>query len=454
MRRRIFGDELRRNIWFRPTLWVITLGLLALILTATDRRISQHELYEDAPWLFHGGADGARAMLGAIGASMLTVATLAYSIVMLAVVQAANAYSPRILRQYLADTAQQDVLGILMGTFLYNLLVLRMVRVTERGSFVPSLSVNVALLLLLLSIGAFIFFIHHVAHSIEVRHIVGIIQAEAKGLLAEVFPEGLGTPWPGDEPPAVADGVPGVIAAAGGGYVQFIDPDGLLAAVMRAGAVARLERTTGDYVLPGMPLASIWPAEAATDDLTSTLREAFRLGRERTLVQDLHFALRQLSDIALRALSPAVNDPSTAVNCIDVLATVLVEMARRPPVSPYRCGPDGRLRVIARGPTLETALEQAFQQVRHYAATDPACTVRLIEALGEIGLAAASPSARAALWRHVGMVARSADRHLDEPHDRATINDRLARAAEMLGQDMQPLLLDLTAPESAIQATP
>ena len=457
MRLRQVWDDLKTSLWFRPALWVVGLGALALALTNLDENLERFltpDQLSQLTLIFGGGPEGARTLLGAVSASMLTVATLAYSIAMVAIVQTANAFSPRILRHYLGDTVQQHVLGVLMGTFLYCLLVLRVVGRDAPGLFVPTLSITVAVLLALLSLASFIYFIHHVSHSIEVRHIVKIIRQEAEDLFDEVFPETLGRPWTGQRLPCPPSTPPALVRATRPGYIQFIAPSELLGVAHQADLLVRVEPMPGDYVLPGLPLASVWPAEALTEDRADRLRAAFELGSERTLTQDLLFSMRQLSDIALRALSPAVNDPTTAMNCMDVMASLLTQMALHPPVTPYRCDDDGVLRVIARGPTFETMLDQAFNQIRHYAATDLACTWRLLEICGQLGHTAPLPSQRDALWRHVTMVARSADRHLDELHDRVEVNRRLQEAAASLDQDPTEYLLSLKPPESAIQATP
>ncbi len=457
MRLRQLWDDLKTSLWFRPALWVIGLGALALALTSLDENLERFltpDQLSRLSLIFGGGPEAARTLLGAVSASMLTVATLAYSIAMVAIVQTANAFSPRILRHYLGDTVQQHVLGVLMGTFLYCLLVLRVVGRDAPGLFVPTLSITVAVVLALLSLASFIYFIHHVSHSIEVRHIVKIIRQEAEDLFDEVFPETLGRPWPQADPPPLPTTAPALVRATRPGYIQFIAPDEMLAVARDADVLVRLEPMPGDYVLPGLPLASVWPAEKLTERLADSLRGAVEFGSERTLAQDLLFSMRQLSDIALRALSPAVNDPSTAMNCMDVMGSLLTQMALHPPVTPYRCDADGVLRVIARGPTFDSMLDQAFNQIRHYAATDLACTWRLLEVCGQLGHTAPWPGQREALWRHVTMVARSADRHLDELHDRVEVNRRLREAAESLGQDATDYLLSLKPPESAIQAVP
>jgi uncharacterized membrane protein len=441
MRFRKLWDDLASGLWFRPMLWSIGLGLLALILVALDRHLTRTAIQLNLPWLFTGGPESASIILVSIGTTALTVATLTFSIIMVAVVQTANAYSPRILRQYLADTANQDVLGILVGTFVMSLLVLRATTTTADEPFIPSLSVTASIFLALVSIGAFLYFISHVAHSIEVDDIIKLSMGEAEALLPELFPGTLGMAWPGTTAPPLADELGASVVAELGGYIQFIEPAEVLAAAERADVVVRLERLTGEYVLPGMPLAMVWPSTGLTAELTEALQRAVHRGSERTLVQDLYFGVRQISDIALRALSPAVNDPTTAVNCVDALARLLVGLAQRGPISPYRAGSDGTLRVIASGPTFGATLDLAYTQIRHYGVNDFAITLRLIEVCGQIGYVATREEEREALWQHVSMVARGAVARFHEPAEQGAINERLVAAAAVLKREVEPLLL-------------
>lgn len=451
MKLRILWDDLQTSLWFVPTLWIGSLGVLALLLITLDQRLSSLELHRLLPWLFIDGAEGARTMLGSIGTAMLTVATLAFSIIMLAVVQMANAYSPRILRQYLGDTDNQHVLGILIGTFLYSLLVMRVVRSTDENLFVPTLSVTVAILLALLSTAAFVYFVNHVAHSIEVSAVVTAIQRESQEILELLYPNN-GPPLLPDESDAdLLAFAPLTVPSRHSGYIEAVAVEPLLDAAREAKGRVRLERLVGEYVLAGTPLATVWAAPPEQEGLVRAVHGQVTLGRERTMVQDLAYGIRQLSDVALRAISPAVNDPSTAINCIDVLAALLAELLHRAPLSPYYHDAGGTLRLIVPHPTFEALLDSAFNQIRQYAANDYACTLRLLEVCTDLALLATRPSERAALWKHIVMVGRSADRHLHEPWDRDQINHRLRRAAHTLGQEPRALLLEAYVDLAAYQ---
>lgn len=434
-------DRIRTSLWFRPAGWVLLFGALAFVLTAIDNQTGG--VYTDAgiPWYFRGGPDGARTILSIIGSGVLTVTSLTFSIIMVAVVQTANAYSPRILNDYLAEPAHQHVLGILVGTFLYTLLVLWDVRSIEDGVHVPSLSVTFAIILSLVSVGAFIFFIHYVSHSISVGNIVSLIVDESEESLETVFPETLGEGWRGDGDPRVPDGEPATLAADGSGYVTYIDGDRLLAAAAEHDIVVHLEKTIGDYVFHDVPLATVTPAEVLDEDLNERLHDAFQLGKERELRQNFLYGVRQLTDIAVRALSPGINDPSTAEQCIDALVNLIGKLARHTPVSPYRCDDEGNVRIVVRSVTLAEVLQKSFGKMRAYASGDPTTLERLIRACGELGYATNLPADQVALWSQVTMLASVAERSLSEKADREAINEALWQAADILEQDPQPLLL-------------
>lgn len=431
--------SLTSRLWFRPTVWTLVCAALALGLTSLDHRLARSHLLEQLPLAFAGGTASARTILGAIATAILTVTTLTYSIIIVAMVQAANAFSPRVLRQYLADPSQQHALGILIGTFLFNLLSLRAVESTEEATFVPAFSVNVAILLSLAAIGAFIYSINRSANSIRVGQIVSLVMRDTQNEIDRLFPEMIGQPA---EPPADVEdrGERSVVACKHSGYVDRVDGDKLLTVANENEVVVELLRLPGDYVVLGTPIAHVWPADTLDEDLADAILGALNLAKERTMTQDPLYGARQLSDIALRALSSGINDPSTAEHCIDALASLLARLASRDPVSPYRVADGGPARVIANGPTFESMLDMAFSRIRLYAAGDLTCTRRLITACADVGLSAQSATQRDALWTQVQTVARSADRHLAEPVDRAEINACLVDAAERLGREDPPLL--------------
>lgn len=445
MQLRKIWDNWQSSLWFRPILWVIGLALLAVALIVVDRSLEPSaQPLASITWYFSSDPAGARTILGSIATGMLTVTTLAFSIMMVAVVQTANAYSPRILPQYLSDSANQHVLGMLIGTFLYAILVLRAVRSTDEMTFVPLLATNVAVLLAMVSTGAFIYFINHASHSISVSNIIKLISDATMSLIDEetIFPQSAGAPWPISEPPPLPTEAPAVIEADEGGYVVLIEADTLLATAVEAEAVLRLERAIGHYILPGQPLVSVWPMDACDEELSSSVLKAIHLDKQRSLAQDLLFGIHQLSDVAVRALSPGINDPTTAIHCIDTLAALVARWMKHERVSPYRCD-QGNLHLIAPSPTFAEVLDSAYSQIRYYGSGDMDTTLRLLEVYAQIGLLTDEDGEKAVLWEHVERLLETAAQNITGTGDRARINRRLALTAEVFERDAYPLMLEI-----------
>jgi uncharacterized membrane protein len=222
----------------------------------------------------------------------------------------------------------------------------------------------------------------------------------------------------------------------------LFEPQDLLAIAQSSDLLLRLEHAVGEYVLVGAPIVSVWPAGSLTGEVAGAIQQAVVLGRERSLVQDVLLGVRHLADIALRALSPAINDPTTALDCINALGSLLARLTQREPVSPYRCDTNGTLRVIARKATFDQVLDEAFSQIYQYGAHDVFILTRLIEVCGELSHVTKDPAECAALWRFVQRIANTADQRLTTSHERRQVNACLAQSAEMLAQDVQPFLLN------------
>lgn len=434
----VWWHKLRGGLWYRPLLWIGGIGLLALLLLEVDRRLIYGPLMVTTPWLFVDSADAARTLLGAVATATLTVATLAFSILMLAVVQTVNAYSPRVLHEYLDDAGNQHVLGLLLGTFLYALLVLRRIEDTGERPFLPMVSVSVAVLLSLLAVIVFIYFINHVAHSIEVSSIIKRIRLEAEAVVPERFPVDTGRPWTQETPPSLPpEGWQTLsVRAAHAGYLDEVDGEMLLAQLVAAGGILRLERQIGDYVLEGAPLATLWLPPGGGESVVAEMEETFDLGlnEERTVLQDLDYALQQLKDVALRALSPAINDPRTAVNCINVMTHILSELAREPAINPYRCDDQGQLRLVARPQDFATALDVAFLQLHSYVLNDAAVTGQFFDLYADLAAHVRRPADREKVWEHLERLAFEAGQAIASPWERARYNGSLRRAAAALGR--------------------
>ena len=429
---RALWDDLQSSLWFRPTLFTLIAVMLAFVSTAVDQRMTP-------PEFLNTDANSARALLSAIASSMLTVTSLTFSIIMVALVLASQQFSPRVLRNYMSDHVSQNVLGIFIGTFVFTLLVLGRINEQEPTPFVPVFSILFSFVLTLLSVGGFIYFVHHMAKTIHVSDITMRVARHTVALLDEPLLQL--DPFPQTAAAATSMQQGAAVPALHPGYVQAIDFHGLLLVAVEKDVVVRLARLVGDYVPQGALLLDVFPASALDEALCKTLYHHIDIGEERTMFQDVRFGVRQLVDIALRALSPAVNDPTTAVNCIDHLSNILIQAAQRPDPATHYQDEAGALRVITPVVTFVDLVDLSFAQVRHYAQRDLSVTVRLLQVLAEVARFTESPQRQQALWRHAAMISRGANKGIQEPLDREQVNEAIVQLAEQLGERPQALLL-------------
>ncbi|HEX2140756.1 MAG TPA: DUF2254 domain-containing protein [Candidatus Limnocylindria bacterium] len=377
--RRILS-QVRNSLWFVPGLWVVLAGTLAFGTLAVDS--AAPELARSVELLFGGSPEGARSVLESIAGSMITVAGVVFSITIVALQLASSQLSPRVLRNFMRDRRSQSVLGALIGTFFYSLLVLRAIRTggDGRDAFVPSLAVTVAIVLAAVAVAMLVFFIHHIARRIQVSTIVDSIATETL--------EAIGKEWRGDQDETsgaatAPPGLPGSVPATTSGYLQLVDTDGLLDTAAELDLVVRVEARPGDWVQAGTPLFAVWPMEAGGQRIHERLNQQVTLGAERSLEQDAGFGIRQLVDVAVKALSPGINDPTSARDCINRLAQLLIAIGQAPSRS-ASLSKDDRLRVILSLRDFGDLVDLAFDELRHYAGSTPAVAIALADALSTV----------------------------------------------------------------------
>jgi uncharacterized membrane protein len=411
---------------------------LAFITVAIDERTSD-EWLQSMRLTYTGGAEGASGVLETIAGSMMTITGVVFSMTLVALTLASSQFGPRLLRNFMTDKSNQLVLGTFIATFLYCLLVLRTVRHAEEDYFVPHLSITLGVLFALVSIGVLIYFIHHVSVSIQADEIVARVGAELIEGIERLFPEhiGLGDSGSGiDEGsadiPASFDEQARPVKAAGDGYIQFIDPDALMHLSTQENLLLRVAKRPGHYVTAGISLVLVWPGDRVNEDLSKKVNEAIILGKQRTPAQDVEFAVSQLVEIAVRALSPGVNDPFTAIRCVDRLGSALFRLAGRAIPSPYRRDKQNQLRVIAPPVTFPAVVEAAFDQIRQNARANASVTIRLLETLAVVAGSAIRPEDRAALLRQAKLIALGAREGLPEMEDRRDVEDRMQEVSRAL----------------------
>jgi len=425
-----YWNRIRSGFWFLPGVMAVVAVALALVSVSVDEPLTEW-MAVNWGWTFTGGAEGSSALLGIVAGSMITVAGVVFSMTLVTLSLASSQLGPRLLRSFMRDTSTQVVLGTFIATFLYCLLVLRTIRRAEEVAFVPHLSVTLGVILAIASVGVLIYFIHHVSVSIQANEIAARIGKELIERIDHLFPGHIGqrAPRRPTEPPdsgflEAFDQEARPVGAEGDGYVQFIDGEALLALAMEEDLVVRLERRPGDYVVAGCALALVWPGTRVTDRLTDQVRSLLVLGHQRTLDQDIEFGVNQLVEIAVRALSPGLNDPFTAMTCVDHLGSALCRLASRDIPSPYCRDRQNQLRVIAPGNTFEGFVDAAFDQIRQFSRSSVAVTIRLLETIAVVAGFVHRPKDRATLLRHAEMIARGASEGLPEAADRRAVEER------------------------------
>ena len=376
---------LRATFWFVPGLMVIGSVLLAAFALALDTALAGSAL---PPWVYTGGADGARALLSTIAGSMVTVAGVGFSITIVALVLASTQFGPRLLGLFMRDITSQATLGTFVGTFTYCVLVLRTVRGPDEvgGAFVPQVAMTIAIGITLLSVAVLVYFFHHVTVTIQAPNVVSTVAHDLDAAIDHLRKPDLGVTG---TDPAVAE-IPDpdidlVVAATRSGYVQVVDDAALFEIAVRHALTIRLTTRPGLFVLRGNPLLVVRPSERFDDTVAADLRSTLIIGDIRTAEDDIEFSVRQLVEVALRALSPAINDPFTAMSAVDWLGAALARMARSEFPPRYRYDASGRLRVIAQVPTFGGIAHTIFSRIRHYGGSSPMVLNRLLEAVAAFG---------------------------------------------------------------------
>lgn len=461
-------DDIQSSLWFRPGLISLFAVTLALISPYIDQLTSLKFYVIDA--------DNARTILSVIASSMLTIVTMTFSILMVALTLTSQQFSSRVLRSFTSDRAAQNVLGILIGSFLYSLLVLVTVINTSKTTFVPLLSVLMAIGFALVGIGTFIFFIDHIAKSIRVSYIIQTINDETIKLLDGREVEEVVGHAQMNLPltdPVMNQAEAFRINASTAGYIQTIDIEKLAELTAEYGYIAQIDGMAGSFVSKGRPLLYVWNQPTQSDiaeteiahakatptkeigksgdvqptlskDLIEKMQQQFDIGVERTMYEDILFGIRQLVDIAIKALSPGVNDPTTARNCIHYLTNILIQAIRCPDKKISYYSEQGNLCLIGRTLSFEAMVNLAFDQVRHYGCSDPLIAEMLLIALFEIAEETGEQEHLTLLWHHTKLIRNQSDLGIQMQYDRNRLNNRLLQMAGLLEQDYESVALNIT----------
>jgi uncharacterized membrane protein len=414
-------ESLRTNLWLVPVIEVAVAVLLYVLTHAID--VSAYQGHITLPsWVRFGNADSTRLILTTLAGAVITVVGVVFSIMIVTLTLASTQFGPRMLRNFIRDRGTQLTLGTFVATFVYAILVLISIGGSS-GNFVPHLSATVALALVAVSMGVLIYFINHIATSIQLPRVIATIAND----LSQAIDAESRTAGPETEAgPSVEELLRrmsergGTVGAPASGYLQFVQHQEMVRLAAEKGAVIRLLQRPGHFVVRGHPMATVWPPQA-TEAVSDALRRAHITGPVRTLAQDLPFAVDQLVEIAIRALSPAINDTFTALTCIDWLGESLCKItARWHPVRVHRDG-HGFVRVITAHISYERLVEHAFEKIRQAGRGNPAVLIRQLDSLSGIIEETRTAEQRELLLRQARMIYMASEESVPEPADREDV---------------------------------
>ncbi len=431
-------EDVRSSYWFVPAAMALAALLFSFITIAIDRRV-QYDWVREVGFIWSGGAEGARSLLSTVTGSVITVAGVVFSITLTALSLASQQLGPRLLRNFMRDTGNQIVLGTFVATFVYGVLVLRTVRSGDR-EFVPYVSVTIAILFTLASLAVLIYFFHHASLSIQAPIVIAAVAEDLHHAIDRLFPEELGQDFRNIESAVGSQACQEAVrrpsrtlSASQSGYLQAIDQAALLEVATDNSLLLMLLRRPGQFVSRAAPLVQVWGSEAPGDEVIAAIRGAFIIGRQRTTTQDVEFAIEQLVEVAVRSLSPGINDPYTAITCIDWLTTELVHLAGKQFPSACRYDDSGELRIVIECPvTFPGALDTAFDQIRQYVGASVAVRARLLESLTLIAPHVTSEAGRMAVKRQAAIIWADTLSGVAIPEDRQAIELRFQRLTEAL----------------------
>ncbi len=432
------------NLWLVP-LEMSLASLLLFAATMIPDTLAAYHIIRLPTWFSMGGIDDARAILGAMLGCVSTVLALIFSVALLVLSMVANLFGPRLLYRFVQDWVTQFCIGIFMAAFIYVFLVFLVTHQDAESTFIPQVSLITSWFLVIGAFGFLVFYSHRVAALIQNPDAIGRIVDDLRKAADHVQREDRGKPvaaptagyWP-----VLDDSTP--VAATRSGYLQSIDHFALVQAAAKTGACISIAFRPGQYVLEGEALALVSPPHTVSS-LQPMVVRAITLGRHRVLSQDLEFGVAQIVEIAIRALSPAVNDTFTGVASVDLLGEALTILADTPRIGGDWYGPDGSPRLRVRPLRLSRLIKQAFDQIRQASADNPAVLIRLLSTIQRLAPKASDPESRAALFDQARAVWETGTGRALATMDREDVEAAFAETRQAFEriQDVAPLV---TAP--------
>ncbi|MEO6908901.1 MAG: DUF2254 domain-containing protein [Abditibacteriaceae bacterium] len=424
-------DALSNSFWFLPTMMALFAAVSAFYSVRIDHSIGSGWV-RDIEWIWSGGPDGARSVLSTVAGSLMTVTSIVFSITVSTLAQQSSHYGPRILRNFTSDRGVQFTLGTFIATFVYCLLVLRTVRSVDERMFVPYLSVNIGVVLALVSLMILIYFIHHVAQMLQVGILIAEIGQDFQERLPAFFPQPNGENLNSEDfPDNDFWNHSRVVNSSEIGYLQQVDNGRLLRLATRYDLKLKIEKRPGDFIAIGAPLLRATPAENITDKTAYSLRNCLSLGHQHTPIQDPLFLLQQLVEIAAHALSPGINEPFTAIACIEWLSAALRGVANSDLPSAVLYDKKGQWRVFINPLDFNEMAHAAFDQIRLYGANTPAVMISLINTIASLAPDLHRDNDHAVMIQYLQLIKNDVAQIVNDS-DRAKVMERIEVAQRAL----------------------
>jgi uncharacterized membrane protein len=404
--RQYFWDRIRASLWFVPLVMAVSAVLLSWLLGMLDD-IIPNRMFMGSKFIITGSASDMRAAMISIAATVLGTAGVVFSLLTLPLSTVASQFGSRLLRVFLRDRTTQYVLGMFVATFCYCLATALSIPNVPNQFAGPQITVTFGLFMMVLTFGSLIILIQHISTMLQAPNIVAAAGSDLLEAVRMETMEGVG-----ESSSSVFEQVNNSLVeneayplrVKAMGYIQFYDPQIILNLANANDLIIRLLRKPGQFIRLGDVVALIWPADKVDERLAKSLRHGVQIGKQRTPTQDVEYAINQLVEIAVRAMSPAINDPFTALTCLDYLADGLAKYTRSDASSINYYGQDGKLRLVFESATLAELLQAAFDMLRHASCDNANVLLAILDAIDDIGQEAKSQQARLELLRHVRLV--------------------------------------------------
>jgi len=414
-------EQIRGDYWVVPALMIIGSIILSIVTYHIDRTI-QIDLLQSISWLGVNDPEAARSYLSVISGSMISTTGVTFSITIAALVQASSQLGPRLLSNFLRDRGNQIVLGTLLATFTFCIFILKSISNTAEFVFIPHLSIAIATIFTILSIGALVFFFHHVSTSLQANYVISQVGAELQQAIRKIYPEKMEYPQeynlinPEDIPKIIPE-ESYRIKSTEGGYLQAIDSKTLIEIAEENDCIMITELRPGEYTSEENTLVSIYPMSDKIEELKDKINNAFILGEERLRLQDIKYSIEQLVEIAIRALSAGINDPYTAIACIDQLTSGTIELFKRSITEGYYYDSGGKLRLVTKSLTFTDLIEIMYTEIRRNSSTNVTINIKLLESIASIIPHARTKDQRNVLKKQADILLQNSMTSIKEPYD-------------------------------------